>query len=1236
MDSADRDVPPGEMIANAKDLYRQWRLNEAQIILEKLLESPGKYETAALNLYSEVMWSLGDKSAAAKATSKLLDISPLDPVATRRAQWLDLNLDPARYSDEWVSEIIKASKKPSTYAMLARLLNETGYHEKALIIAQKGTRLVNKQSPDDERTKAKLLIETAMAHEHLGDESKAISILNSINPALPVAKSAALNKARLLHETGNYEEALTALSPYYDNDQIAFNTPRYHSLLSRGDFTGAFSLYKSRKETIVFKNLIENYAAPCVADIKHGDDTILILAEGGPGDELRMSSLYGDIVKVAGKPHISCDPRLETLLARSYPEANFVPSPRFRDELRKGDYSSRNEVRDSLGAKLLTNNLLRHCSKVETVSSIFEFLAELRPDRQAFRSGSNLRAEPGLVAKFADDINPQTTNIGLCWRSLVRNSTRDKHYLSVDHLELLKHIPNAEFWLLQPGATDDEISAISKFVTLRAPKIDLVDDFEAQAALIMNLDAVIAPCTTTAELSGLLGVKTYILANTHTTAWRQNVDGTDVWHQNGKLILSHPIGNKVSLITQVVKDLTGLSVEPPTAKVLHPLKPAISLKARIRQTITRIPGARQAWRFAKRSIALFAGNRPPPPQSDTQVKRLLRQKDITSQHIDEANNLVKKYPSATSIAVKAVLQHRSGKYSAALKTIANLPPHPNIKPDVLIATRTELADLGRHDLAKEGIRHLTQQNPKDEFQDKVRIGNAEFEENAWQYLSSIKQPDNPKGYVLLFPLNNRVTTGLFTPIAFELARQEYAVASIFAATMPRSKRPELTNISGAIRWAGMSLTNEPYRHRSLRNMWTVDLKERLVACDGINYFTFFADRLGKLSNSYDLNLDDPKLFAAFEGLLQRSDVALTACKRLLKLAKLGKPIRLVAMDTHFAPSGIVRQWCEEVGGKHDIELVALSISYENYYSNLTSLEARTISVENMTAHPDLRHPLFGGRERFEKFLKSHPDAPSAHDAVMTHIKVDRSQTEGRDQSSRNEVISRVSDCKAAGGRVFTALGKVLIDFAAPYDRGHTFGEFSDWIKFLAKEIAGTKNLLIIKPHPHEKRSEIAAPGVQTLRDLLPEHLPENVVFLDHADFNSFELAEIVDAAFVWNGTAYAEFPILGTPIVAESIWAERDYPVNGIQLQSEDEYREVLSGARSLSVAKETRERATAYLQFMKSPEIAIPYEYVRRAGTNQSIGSISFIPADMKNALKPGRDPNLRIVASRFFDTQR
>jgi hypothetical protein len=662
---------------------------------------------------------------------------------------------------------------------------------------------------------------------------------------------------------------------------------------------------------------------------------------------------------------------------------------------------------------------------------------------------------------------------------------------------------------------------------------------------------------------------------------------------------------------------------------------------KIKRVIARIPGAVATLRAIRKyrnpskrrdpavhAVSPLVSPKSAKPAVDALI-RLLKMKDL-DRDIDLAVAALQNHQLTL-----AFLEAKRGNPRVARRLAADLDLR-HLRGDILALARHEMADVGRADLATKGqeIVFARAHDPRNG----ARLAAAEYLRRAhdlYAHNLSIARVVDPKGYVVIFDLGSRITTGLMVPISLALMRKGYAVCSSVAATMPASDLPELGATSGMIRSRGISLTDEPTGSTTLHNKWDVDWDNGIVACDGINYFTFFLERISKMGKAYRAGITSPASERLFKDMLRRSDLALVLCKRLITLsATTGKPIRIVSMDTHFAPWGIVRRWCNEVGQCHGIHLVALSISYENYFSNLTSLEAGTISVEDMTARPDLRHPLFGGRERFDNYIEHQPKALRNRKSVLEWVKVDRSRTSTIDDSARSLVLNRIATAKASGRKVFAAFGKVLIDFAAPDDRGHVFRDFPEWIQFLVDTTTQKDALLIVKPHPHEIRPEIAMDGVQTMRDLLPKNLPENVIFLDHATFNSFELAEHIDAAFVWNGTIYCEFPILGKPAFAESIWAERDYPIDSDVVRTREEYEAILSGEKKLRVRKSTTDRATAYLQFMKSPEVAIPFKYVRRAGTNMAIGANEFYD-DQLAVLEKDGDPWVDLAAERFFASE-
>lgn len=653
--------------------------------------------------------------------------------------------------------------------------------------------------------------------------------------------------------------------------------------------------------------------------------------------------------------------------------------------------------------------------------------------------------------------------------------------------------------------------------------------------------------------------------------------------------------------------------------------------AALKELIKKVPGAIALARIVLRILRrMTARLHPRKPKIDILAQVLLN-KDVPSQ--TELENV--RRMASNSIAVSAVLEQRLGNDVKAREMIAGLKDSSLLRDRIIKRIWSSMSDLGRHDIALDALFRIRGSSTNDIEKIQHRIDHINYSSSAYDYYSKFLDKydaADPKGYVVVFDLGSRVTTGLMVPMGLSLIKQGYHVCSAVASTMPKSARPELAEVSGVLRTSGSALTTEPWNTRKLHNDWNVDWESGVVECDGVNYFTFFLERISKLKRSYRGDLSTPQAKALFDDILRKSDLALVICKRLLAVSRLGKPIRIVTMDTHFAPWGIIRRWCELYGQDHGIHLVGLSIAYENYFSNLTSVEASTVSVEDMTAQSELRHPFLGGRYRFQQYLKSSESANLSRDEVLSWIKVNRSRINAESKVQRDNVLNRISAARSQGKKVFCAMGKVLIDFAAPDDVGNVFGDFESWVNELVNFSSESGALLLIKPHPHEVRAEIVQGGVQCLRDLLPDDLPESVIYLEHSSFNSSEVADLVDGAFVWNGTVCSEFPVLGCPVAAESIWASRDYPLDSHIIKSKSEYRDIFEGKRNIPLSNETVSRATAHLHFMKSPCVAIPFKYVRRAGTNQQIGPNIFYDDQIASLEKFG-DPNVELAASRFFE---
>jgi hypothetical protein len=554
-----------------------------------------------------------------------------------------------------------------------------------------------------------------------------------------------------------------------------------------------------------------------------------------------------------------------------------------------------------------------------------------------------------------------------------------------------------------------------------------------------------------------------------------------------------------------------------------------------------------------------------------------------------------------------------------------------------------LSHAGRHARSIELLSELTAREPdSDLYTEEMRALDTRALELATMHLVANdflrrdeEAPARPvDGFVVIFNVRHPVLTGLMVPLVAPLRARGFPVAALTVGTLatPACGVELFDRLQGCVAPDGQRFVEQP--RGPLSHDWAVDWEAGLVEAGGINYYQYFQERLAQKARRYRVGLDeDPESAERFAELLAQADVALSICERLLELARVHrKPVRVALMDSHFAPQGVVREWCDRVGRHHGVHAVVMSVGYENYYSNLGSLEATTLAVEDLTAQPGLRQPFLGGPHRTEIALADDPSlADEPDDLVMSWICQDRSKV-STSSPERDLVADRVADARQRGGKVFGALGKVTIDFAAPGDRGFAHEDFVEWINHLVTGVQGTDNLLLIKPHPHELRREIVVEGVQLLRDLVPPQLPENVVFLEHGSFNTHELSQLLDAAFLWNGTASLEFSVLGVPVVPASIWAERDYPVGLEVLRSRAEYEQVLRGARELRLVDGVERRSALQLRLMRSDHVALPFGYLRRAATNLSVGAPRLDPARLAR-LETAPDPYVERACDRFFE---
>jgi lipoprotein NlpI len=234
--------------------------------------------------------------------------------------------------------------------------------------------------------------------------------------------------------------------------------------------------------------------------------SIVIYGEQGLGDEINYASVIPDAIRDSKHVIIDCDPRLEKLFGRSFPDAKVYGTR--KDEHPKWLAEARIDAR---------------CA----VSTLPKFY---RNDDKDFPGTPYLKADPELVSMWKGLFKEWGKPVyGLClhggskftgesWRKLVPEDfspvfAKDAVFISLDYKGLLNHPKIKEY----PWVTQGK-------------------DYDVTAGLIAALDGVIGVNTTAIHCANGLGIPTHILVPIK-KQWRYEPapDGSYVWAKSAKL-----------------------------------------------------------------------------------------------------------------------------------------------------------------------------------------------------------------------------------------------------------------------------------------------------------------------------------------------------------------------------------------------------------------------------------------------------------------------------------------------------------------------------------------------------------------------------------------------------------------------------------------------------------------------------------------------------------------------------
>ncbi len=216
------------------------------------------------------------------------------------------------------------------------------------------------------------------------------------------------------------------------------------------------------------------------------DKCLLVWGEQGLGDELAFYGLLNEVQNCCQNVTVECDPRLVSMLQRSFPEM-LVRATDLKKPSGQGEYDFHIPAGSLMG--IFRNE----------IGDFKKFKPYIKPDLKLKNEFHN-RLIPFKEKKL----------VGICWRSGKTDARRNQHYLPLGDLSLLLSNPDLTFVNLQYGDCESELMAAEQALNikiLRWQDVDLKNDQESLAAIMSNLDAVVSPAVAVRQMATAMGAR---------------------------------------------------------------------------------------------------------------------------------------------------------------------------------------------------------------------------------------------------------------------------------------------------------------------------------------------------------------------------------------------------------------------------------------------------------------------------------------------------------------------------------------------------------------------------------------------------------------------------------------------------------------------------------------------------------------------------------------------------------
>jgi hypothetical protein len=518
-----------------------------------------------------------------------------------------------------------------------------------------------------------------------------------------------------------------------------------------------------------------------------------------------------------------------------------------------------------------------------------------------------------------------------------------------------------------------------------------------------------------------------------------------------------------------------------------------------------------------------------------------------------------------------------------------------------------------------------------------RAGELDFAAETAKWYTKIAQPKNPKGVIFVAPRSIDQMRRFPLVVLMEMKKNGWAVVPLVKGVLPLEKtgNPLVDQFAGCVTPERCIDPTVKHLFRKISG-FRPDIENGKLRWNNVNLDHPLWEEAATNRRRYNVDYTCPALRHYLETLVRWTEIHAMALENIQRLlVSNGMRCGFMVLQQARLPDAVVRFYLEEFGDPENFFCIHSANGYQNYFANFSSPVSTRTTLRNMTRYKGLRTASFPVPSEFEKFYQENrsrgPEILKSVQAVTNMRRSTAGQTNRLPEAQA--CLVEILAWREKGGKVACLFGKVVCDSAVPFDGGPAHANMKDWLNDAIDAVRGSRTLLLIKPHPHEKRNEIGVFLTEYFEDLIEVKLPKNVIILGHNWFDLQELNGRIDLGVIYNGTTAAELGVLGVPCVLASHFAPIDYPVGHAVPKSRAHFRKMLRFAERAVVAPDLKERSAAWIHYMNGENVSANYRYHARQITNKVVYPPWWFDEDINNYLEAG-DKNVEALAGKILNS--